>query len=67
MLNIDLQSAPAMSCTLDLTDLAGRVLYRQTGAGGSIARISLSGIAPGLYLLAVRTVTDTKTYKIIKQ
>ncbi|WP_170299162.1 FG-GAP repeat domain-containing protein [Larkinella terrae] len=69
-LQVEIRGAEGQALRLHLTDASGRLLnQRQIETANAVEqqRFSVQGQAPGLLLLQVRTLTQSRTLKIIKR
>jgi hypothetical protein len=66
-LTLDLSVAPAVPCTVRLTNLTGQVVLTTTLTGGQARELPLAGVPAGLYLLHVRTAAGSTVQRIEKQ
>ncbi len=69
-LYIRTMNAPEGSLELSVTDVAGKVWYRQTienAAGNALLPVSMKSVPAGIYLLRLTNSTATETVKIEKR
>jgi hypothetical protein len=64
---LDLTTWPATPCLVQLLDLAGRLQYQQTKAGGQLHPLTFSSLAPGTYVLQVRSQTQHQSGLLVRQ
>jgi hypothetical protein len=63
---LDLTTWPATPCLVQLLDLAGRLQYQQTKAGGQLHPLTFSSLAPGTYVLQVRSQTQQQSGLLVR-
>ncbi|TGE20528.1 T9SS type A sorting domain-containing protein [Hymenobacter aquaticus] len=63
---LDLTGLPAGECTVQLTDLTGRVLQQFTAAGAQEQPLNLQQLAPGAYLLQVRGQAGPLVFPVVR-
>lgn len=64
--NVDLLSIPG-EVIVTIVDFSGKTIKTITTNGSQVAKVDISELSKGVYMLNVNTVYSSKTYRIVKQ